>query len=87
MFALQAKITVDSAQGALSDAIASVDMGETEVDCDGIIDFDSSALAVLIALRRHAVHRGISLEFINLPRMLVSLATVYGIDCLVAGGN
>ncbi|GAB3630106.1 STAS domain-containing protein [Pandoraea terrae] len=85
MLALQTELTVDTAGAVLSDAIGRIDAGETQVDCAGLTHFDSSALAVLLALRRHAGRRGVPLAFTNMPNGLASLATVYGVDHLLAG--
>ncbi len=56
------------------------------VDLSELAHGDSSALAVLLALRRRAQaegHRG--LTFPGMPAMLDALARVYGVESLVAG--
>jgi phospholipid transport system transporter-binding protein len=50
------------------------------VDLAGVVHADSSALAVLLALRRRAVTEGRSITFASVPPMLDSLARVYGIE-------
>ncbi|AKJ69875.1 hypothetical protein PATSB16_43120 [Pandoraea thiooxydans] len=84
MLALQSELTHDTAAAVLRDGMASIDAGETQVDCAALMRFDSSALAVLLALRRHAIRRGATLAFSNLPDELTSLAQVYGITHLLA---
>lgn len=84
MLALQPELTHDTAGDVLAQAIDRIDGGETHVDCAGLTHFDSSALAVLLALRRHAGRRGVTLAFTNLPNGLASLALVYGVDHLLS---
>ena len=56
----------------------------------GVVDFadltqaDSSALAVMVALKRRAVAEGRALTLASLPATLASLAVVYGVEELVA---
>lgn len=84
MLALQTDLTHDTAGDVLAQAIDRIDAGETQIDCAGLTHFDSSALAVLLALRRHASRRGATLAFTNLPAGLASLALVYGVDHLLS---
>jgi phospholipid transport system transporter-binding protein len=62
---------------------------ELALPATGIVDFaglhaaDSAALAVLMALNRRASHERRRLHFAGLPKGLVALAHVYGIDDLV----
>jgi len=53
------------------------------VDLRGMAHADSSALAVLLALRRRAEAEGRKLAFVGVPPMLDSLARVYGVDALI----
>jgi len=56
---------------------------------DGIVDFrgllqaDSAALAVMIALKRRALSEGRTLTLASVPDSLKSLAIVYGVDKLI----
>ncbi|AJC20208.1 STAS domain-containing protein [Pandoraea pulmonicola] len=84
MLALQTDLTHDTAGDVLAQVIDRIDAGETHVDCAGLKHFDSSAIAVLLALRRHASQRGKTLVFTNLPTGLASLALVYGVDHLLS---
>jgi phospholipid transport system transporter-binding protein len=77
-------LTQASAKAALAAGVASIEAGATGVDCAPLAEFDSSALAVLLAWRRAAHARGMALEIANLPAGLASLAQVYGIDVLLA---
>jgi phospholipid transport system transporter-binding protein len=77
-------LTHANAKAALAAGIARIEAGATGVDCSPLAEFDSSALAVLLAWRRAAHARGTAFEIANLPAGLVSLAGVYGIDALLA---
>jgi phospholipid transport system transporter-binding protein len=77
-------LTVASAKSALATGLASIEGGATAVDCAPLAEFDSSALAVLLAWCRAAQARGVALEIANLPPGLASLAEVYGVDALLA---
>ena len=53
------------------------------VDFGGLMQADSSALAVMIALKRRASAEGRSLAIRGMPASLRSLAIVYGVDNLL----
>jgi len=57
-FATGANLTHESAKAALSAGVAQIAAGATAVDCAALTQFDSSALAVLIAWQRAARERG-----------------------------
>jgi phospholipid transport system transporter-binding protein len=82
-FSAGTTLTHASAKAALAAGVASIEAGATGVDCAPLAEFDSSALAVLLAWRRAANARGIVFEIANLPAGLASLAQVYGIDALL----
>ena len=84
-FAAGSSLTVASAKSALADGLARVDAGATAVDCAALTQFDSSALAVLLAWQRAAKARGATLDILNLPPKLASLANAYGVDALIEG--
>jgi len=50
----------------------------------GLQRFDSSALSAVLALRRHLADRGQTLALDGLPPRLTELATLYGVDALLA---
>jgi phospholipid transport system transporter-binding protein len=54
------------------------------VDFSGMMQADSAALALIIALRRRAALEGTTLAITGLPQSLHSLAVVYGVENLVA---
>jgi phospholipid transport system transporter-binding protein len=78
-----ATLTLESAKAALSSGLARIAQGATAVDCAPLTHFDSSALAVLIAWQRAARERGTTLDVLNLPAKLASLAHAYGVDSLL----
>ncbi|MEO6566523.1 MAG: STAS domain-containing protein [Casimicrobiaceae bacterium] len=53
------------------------------VDLRGLVHADSSALAVLLALKRRAAAEKVSLSFEAMPAALDSLARVYGVEPLL----
>jgi phospholipid transport system transporter-binding protein len=53
------------------------------VDASALQTFDSSALSVLLGLRRHALSLGWSIRFVGLPATLLDLAQVYGVASLL----
>jgi len=51
-----------------------------EVDLENLGAIDSSAVAVLLALKRRAEEEGKPLRFVRAPAALVALAEVYGVE-------
>jgi phospholipid transport system transporter-binding protein len=78
-----ATLTHASAKVALAAGLQRIAAGARGVDCTPLVQFDSSALAVLIAWQRAAHARGAALEIVNLPAGLASLAQAYGVDILI----
>jgi ABC-type transporter Mla MlaB component len=54
------------------------------VDFGGLAHADSSALAVLLALKRRAAIEHVPLTFVAMPPLLQSLARVYDIEAVLA---
>jgi phospholipid transport system transporter-binding protein len=54
-----------------------------QIDCAALQHFDSSALALLLDLRRGASLDNQSLTVINAPARLTQLATLYGVNELL----
>ncbi|MRT01259.1 STAS domain-containing protein [Ralstonia pickettii] len=54
------------------------------VDCAGLSQVDSSALAVLLSWQRTAQDAGITLDIAGAPQALSNLATLYGVESLLA---
>ncbi|MDR2851916.1 MAG: STAS domain-containing protein [Burkholderiaceae bacterium] len=53
------------------------------VDASALVQFDSSALAVLLEIRRQAAARGRGFAVRNLPARLRELAVLYGVAGLL----
>ena len=54
------------------------------VDLAGLGQADSSALAVMLALKRRAAAQGTRLQFAAIPQGIKALANVYGVEELLA---
>ena len=78
-----ATLTHASATTALAAGLQRIAAGATGVDCAPLVQFDSSALAVLLGWERAAQARGVRFEIVNLPAGLASLAQAYGVDTLL----
>ena len=57
--------------------------GEAVLDGSALTQFDSSALAVILACRRAVLARGAQLRVIGLPERAQALAKVYGLSALL----
>jgi phospholipid transport system transporter-binding protein len=69
--------TCEAAAGALSAG------QEARLDASALQTFDSSALAVLLAVRRRVLSVGAQLRIVGLPQRLRDLATLYGVSELL----
>jgi phospholipid transport system transporter-binding protein len=77
-------LTMDAAAQAL-DAAHRLPLPSTGViDFSGLLQADSAALAVMLALKRRASAQGRPIMFAGLPGSLLSLAVVYGVEELLA---
>jgi len=74
---LEGDLVLDNATRLLAAGEAAISAGSTVFDLSGVGRMDSSALSLLLALRRHAP--GKTLQFRNVPESLTSLARLYGI--------
>lgn len=77
-------MTFDSARLALAQGEAAIGLGETVFDLSGVKSADSSGVALLLAWQRRALGAGHRLTFINVPENVRKLASLYGVDTLVA---
>jgi phospholipid transport system transporter-binding protein len=73
-----ARLRADEAQGFLAAAA-----GASVVDLGALADFDSSAVAALVALGRRAAASGTRLRCVNAAPNLRKLAALYGVDGLL----
>ena len=79
----QGTLTMDDAARVLDDAEALPLPAQGIVDFRGLLQADSAALAVMIALKRRATEEGRTLKLRSLPEGLKSLAIVYGVEKLL----
>jgi phospholipid transport system transporter-binding protein len=56
-----------------------------EVDASGLVQFDSSALSVLLECQRQAQAWGKTFTLREAPPKLAALAKLYGVDALLIG--
>lgn len=77
-------LTLANAAAVLQASLALPLPVDGTVDVSGLRHADSAALAVLIALERRAASEGATLAIVGIPQPLRSLATVYGVDELLA---
>lgn len=84
--ALPTRLTIERASSVLTELQASlsvIDDARVVLDAAGMHDFDTSAVAVLLELRRHQMARGRELGVANWPERLTSLVRLYGVDSLL----
>ncbi len=74
---------MDDAARVLDDAEALPPPSQGIVDFRGLLQADSAALAVMIALKLRATMEGRALTLTSLPEGLKSLAIVYGVEKLL----
>lgn len=83
-FSTGTTLTHVSAKAALVAGLEQIRGGAAGVDCAPLAQFDSSALAVLLAWQRASRARGVAFHIDNLPAGLASLAQAYGVDTLLS---
>jgi phospholipid transport system transporter-binding protein len=76
-----AQAVSDELTGVLSACVP--DGGEAVLDASALTQFDSSALAVILACRRAVQAKGAQLHITGLPERAQALAKVYGLSALV----
>ncbi len=87
MLVLPADLTRNQASACLQmlvQGLKALDGADVVVDASALERFDSSALAVLLELRRESQAQGKEMRIQALPERLRDLATVYGIAELLA---
>jgi phospholipid transport system transporter-binding protein len=85
VLSLPVELTHDQAKACLAVLVAGVagEGASVVVDAQALERFDSSALAVLLELRRVSLRAGKSMRVQGSPRHLSDLASLYGIDELL----
>lgn len=87
LLALPDRLTLAEAAATLArlgDALSRQPGATVEVDAGSLRVFDSSALAVLLELRRRLLSQGKSLRVSGWPGRLEELASLYGVRDLLA---
>ena len=79
MFTPASAFTHETAARELAAGIAAIDAGQTGFTFAQTGNIDSSAVACMLAWKRHAQQRGVRLEFQNLPGNLTHLIQLYGV--------
>ena len=83
-FALPAVLTHAQANACVAAFRAHLGAGSgCAVDASALQQFDSAALAVLLACRRLALERGMALQVVGLSTRLQALAGLYGVQALL----
>ncbi|NIM42576.1 MAG: STAS domain-containing protein [Hydrogenophaga sp.] len=83
---LPARLTTSEAPDTLQSlrrALAAQPAGDFTVDAGGLSSFDSSAVALLLELRRDAQRAGRALNVTNWPPRLRELVAAYGVQELL----
>jgi phospholipid transport system transporter-binding protein len=75
--AFEGDLVLDNATRLLAEAVVALSEGATVYDLSRVGNMDSSALSLMLSLRRRAGDKPI--RFRAVPESLVSLATLYGI--------
>ncbi|MBY0465822.1 MAG: STAS domain-containing protein [Burkholderiales bacterium] len=86
MLTVPARLTQAQAGGCLTQWLGQLPPVPTAVrlDATGLTQFDSAALAAVLALRRAVLARGQRLEVVNMPPRLAELSHLYGVDELLS---
>jgi phospholipid transport system transporter-binding protein len=67
-------------------AVAAAAGSRVELDASALSEFDSSAIAVIMELRRAAARAGGTLALRGAPPKLIKLAQLYGVAPLIEAG-
>jgi phospholipid transport system transporter-binding protein len=83
MFRPTLTLTFNNAKVTLDSGLRAIEGGRSEIDLAQLTAVDSAAVATLLAWRRAAKARGVSLSYKNIPANLSSLADLYGVADLL----
>lgn len=81
--ALSGPVVMQTMKSLHTDGLAQIAAGDVVVDMAGVTDADSSAVSLLMELRRAAQNHKRKLSVINLPDSVRSLAKLYGVTELL----
>jgi phospholipid transport system transporter-binding protein len=86
-FRFPAKIDHENVEGVLANGLGmmkTLAKGSLMViDCKDLQFFDSSALSIILSMKRQAQIQSINIQLDAVPEKLASLATVYGLSDVV----
>lgn len=77
------QLNVACATSMLNKGLAHISAGLQQIDLSRLTQFDSTALALLLAWRRAAIARNQLFKIIHYPKELKNLANAYGVDTLL----
>lgn len=80
---VEGDVTLDQVTGLLAEARKALGQGVRRFDLSGVRHMDSSALSLLLSLRRQGQVGGVAPGFESLPESLLSLAALYGVTDLL----
>jgi len=79
MFTPNVNLTHETAARELAAGVAAIDAGQTSFTFSHTGQIDSSAVACMLAWKRHALQKQVKLEFQDLPANLAHLVQLYGV--------
>lgn len=79
-----AELLLQQLQQQLQERLSAGECEQVEVDAAALRQFDSSALALLLALLRTVQQKQCAWKVTNPPERLLDLAALYGLDVLLA---
>ncbi len=74
---------MEGAETVLAQGLSAITAGETAIDLSGLQQFDSAAVAALLAWQRAAAKAGTALRVVHPPAGIASLAKLYGVEHLL----
>ena len=77
------RLDMDGADTVLAQGLSAIATGETVIDLSALQQFDSAAVAALLAWQRTAAEAGTALRVVHPPAGIASLAKLYGVDHLL----
>ena len=83
MYAPGGNLTLDSASPAFEAGLKAIAAGQAEFDFAALATFDSSAVAAMLAWRRAAQARGLTLRYVNVSPSLQNLVDLYDVTDLL----
>ena len=83
---IEGPVTMSNVTAKLAEGNSLFGASHTVVDLAAVTEVDSSAVSLLLDWRRTARAASRTIEFINLPANLKSLAELYGVAHLIAAG-